>query len=302
MVASLNIAHRSELLKSNARRTSLLTALEASFGAWLDDRAPTLAGALSFSTIFALAPLFVIVMALTGHFVSSDQIQQHLINQASRSVGHDAAMALQAMVAAARANATTGTLFGAIGWLTLVGAASGVFLTLQDALNIIWHVQVAKKQPLGKILRERAGALAMVFVMAFLLIVTFAADASIAVAVTFFQANPIIAEFGWALQAISTVASLAIATVLFAAAFKFLPQVSVSWRNVWEGAAVSAVLFIAGQWGIALFLHVAGLTKGYGAAGSVLALLMWVYVSAMFLFFGAEVVKFRSSENRAGAD
>lgn len=97
---------------SRRSKSSIVVALKAAFGAWFDDRAPTLAGALAFSTIFALAPLFVIVMALTSHFVSSDSIQQHLINQASRSVGHDAATALQAMVRSARANVQTSTLSG----------------------------------------------------------------------------------------------------------------------------------------------------------------------------------------------
>ena len=113
-------------------------------------------------------------MAVTGHFVSSDQVQQHLVNQASLAVGHDGAAALQAMVVSARANAQVTSIFGIIGWLTLVGAASGVFLTLQDALNIIWHVEVQKNVPLPVLLRERAGALGMVFAMAFLLILTFA--------------------------------------------------------------------------------------------------------------------------------
>ena len=277
-------------------RSSLLISLKTAFGNWLDDRAPTLAGALSFSTIFALAPLVVIIMALTGHFVNSDKIQQHLINQASHSVGHDGATALQAMVQSARANAKVTSIFGVIGWLTLLGAASGVFLTLQDGLNIIWHVEAQRNVPLAEMLRERAGALAMVFVMAFLLVLTFAADASVAVAVTFLQANPLIAHFGWALQIVSTVVSLGIATLLFGIAFKVLPQAQVRWSNVWEGAMVSALLFVFGQWGIALFLKVAGLTHGYGAAGSLLALLMWVYVSAMFLFYGAEVVRYRSLE------
>jgi len=245
--------------------------------------------------------LFVIIMAVTGHFVSSDQVQQHLVNQASLAVGHDGAAALQAMVVSARANAQVTSIFGIIGWLTLVGAASGVFLTLQDALNIIWHVEVQKNVPLPVLLRERAGALGMVFAMAFLLILTFASDAAVAVAVSFAQGSSFVATFGWMLQVASTLVSLAVATVLFGVAFKVLPQARIAWRNVWEGAAVSGVLFIIGQWIIAGFLHVAGLTKGYGAAGSVLALLMWVYVSAMFLFLGAEVVKYRSLEDAAPA-
>ncbi|GAC1307714.1 MAG: hypothetical protein NVS2B3_06630 [Vulcanimicrobiaceae bacterium] len=276
------------------RRPSLLETLRVAFGAWLDDRAPTLAGALAFSTIFALAPLFVIVMALTSHFVSSDQIQQHLINQASRSVGRESATALGAMVGSARANTQSSTLFGIVGWLTLIGASSGIFLTLQDALNIIWHVEAKKNEPLGKVVRERLGALLMVFVMALLLVLTFAADALVAVAVTFARANPLVANFGWLFQLGSTLISLGVATAIFAVAFKVLPQVRIAWRHVWQGALVSAVLFVAGQWAIALFLQVAGLTKGYGAAGSILALLMWVYVSAMFLFFGAEIVKLRT--------
>lgn len=283
---------------SRARtKATIIQALEVSFGAWLDDRAPTLAGALAFSTIFALAPLFVIIMALTSHFVSSDQIQQHLINQASHSVGRESATALQAMVSSARANTKGSTLFGIIGWLTLVGAASGIFLTLQDALNIIWHVEVKKNIPIATVLRERLGALLMVFVMATLLIATFAADAIVAVAVTYVKTNAFVATFGWVLQLGSTVISLAVATAIFAIAFKVLPQTRIAWTHVWEGAFVSALLFVAGQWVIALFLRLAGLDKGYGAAGSILALLMWVYVSAMFLFLGAEIVRFRSRES-----
>jgi membrane protein len=261
------------------------------FGAWLDDRAPTLAGALSFSTIFALAPLFVIVMALTGRIVNSDAVEAHLVNQVSHSVGHDAATALQAMVNASRANAKTDSLLGAIGWVVLAGAASGIFLTLQDALNIIWHVTPPKNVPLGRVLRERARALAMVFVMALMLVLTFSADAAVAVVVTYLDKFPLVAKVAWLLPIASTLISIAVATLLFATAFKVLPQVEVRWRDVWPGAAVTALLFIGGQWAISLFLAHAGLTQGYGAAGSVLALLMWVYVSAMFLFYGAEISK-----------
>lgn len=131
------------------------------------------------------------------------------------------------------------------------------------------------------------------------MIVTFAADALVAVAVTFLANNAFVANFGWALQLASTLVSLGIATLIFGIAYKVLPQVAIAWRNVWEGAFVSALLFIAGQWTIAVLLHVAGLNKGYGAAGSILALLLWVYVSAMFLFFGAEIVKFRTIERES---
>ena len=277
-------------------QSSLPHAIRYSLESWIDDRSPTLAGALSFATIFALAPCFVIIMALTGRFVSNDAVQQHLVNQVSHAVGRDGALALQAMVTSARANARVTSIFGVIGWLTLVGAASGLFLTLQDALNIIWHVETKRDVPLQQVLRERATSLAMVFVMALLLIVTFAADAAVAIAVTYLRSNASVVAFGWLLQVASTILSLIVATVLFGVAFKVLPQRTIAWRHVWEGAAVSAVLFVAGQWLIAIFLRVAGLTKGYGAAGSVLALLMWVYLSAMFLFLGAEIVKFRTLE------
>lgn len=281
-------------MKQRGAATPIVVLLRDAFTAWLDDRAPTLSGALAFSTIFAIAPLIVIIMALLGHFVSDDLIQQHLINQVSHTVGHDAAVALQAMVAAARANAETTTLVGAIGWVTLAGAASGIFLTLQDALNIIWHVEVKKNEPIGAVLRERGGALVMVFVMALLLVLTFAGDAAVAVVVAHLRDDISLSSLGVALQIVSTIFSIGVAAVVFAIAFKVLPQAAVRWRDVWRGAVISGVLFIAGQWGIALFLQIAGLNKGYGAAGSLLALLMWVYVSAMFLLFGAEISKLDS--------
>lgn len=264
--------------------------LGAAAGAWLDDRAPTLAGALAFSTIFALAPLFVIIMVVTGRFVPGGVVEAHLINQISHAVGSDAAAALRAMVDAAHANTHTGDIVGAIGWLVLLGAAAGIFLTLQDALNIIWHVDVPKHQPLGEVLRARAGALAMVFAMAVFLIVTLALDALIAAAATRFGT----AAGGFALvlgPIVSIVLSIAGATVVFATAYRALPQRKIAWRGVWRGALVAGVLFVAGQWGIAIFLAHAGLQKGYGPAGSVLGLLMWIYVSSMILFFGAEIAK-----------
>ncbi|GAC1348709.1 MAG: hypothetical protein NVSMB19_00140 [Vulcanimicrobiaceae bacterium] len=282
----------------NNARPNNTTLFTHAFGAWLDDRAPTLAGALSFSTIFALAPLFVIVMALTGRLVNSDAVEAHLVNQVSHSVGHDAASALQAMVNASRANAKTGSVLGAIGWIVLAGAASGIFLTLQDALNIIWQVTPPKNVPLGRVLRERARALGMVFVMALMLVLTFSADAAVAVVMTYLDRFPLVASVAWLLPIVSTLLSLAVATLLFATAFKVLPQTPIRWNDVWLGAAVTALLFIGGQWAIAFFLAHAGLTQGYGAAGSVLALLMWVYVSAMFLFYGAELTKVYASGRR----
>jgi membrane protein len=198
------------------------------------------------------------------------------------------------MVVSARANAGTTTLVGAIGWITLFGAASGIFLTLQDALNIIWHVRPKKDQRFIDVVRERGSALIMVFVMALVLVLTFATDAAVSVAVTFVRDNPMIAQFGWILQIGSTLLSLVVATVVFAIAFKTLPQTATHWRDVIPGAVVSAILLNLGQWLIALGLQLAGLNRGYGAAGSILALLMWVYISAMFLLFGAEVAKTRA--------
>lgn len=265
--------------------------LKAALGAWLDDRAPTLAGALSFSTIFALAPLFVIIMALTGHFINSTVVEQHLVNQVSHAVGSDAASALRAMVDASHANAQAGSIVGAIGWVVLLGAAAGIFLTLQDALNIIWHVDVPKNQPFTVVLREPALALAMVFAMAVLIVLTLAVDAVLAVVLTHLERGATTGPLALAGQIVATLFTIAATTGIFAMAFKVLPQTRIAWRDVWPGAATAAVLFVAGQWGIAVFLAHAGLQKGYGAAGSVLGLLMWVYVSAMVLFYGAELTK-----------
>ncbi len=191
----------------------------------------------SFSTIFALAPLFVIIMALTGHFVSSAVVEQHLVNQVSHAVGSDAASALRAMVDASHANAQAGSIVGAIGWVVLLGAAAGIFLTLQDALNIIWHVDVPKNQPLTAVLGARAAALAMVFAMAVLIVLTLAVDALLAVGLTYLEGGATSGPLVLVGQVAGTLFTVAATTAIFAMAFKVLPQTRVGWHDVWPGAA-----------------------------------------------------------------
>jgi membrane protein len=262
------------------------------FGA---DKAPRLAAAISFSTIFAIAPLFIIVIAVAGYVVGVANgtghghsiVEEKMLAAIRQSAGAGAADAVRDMVTASFGRLQQSIVAQVIGWVTFVLGAAGVFASLQDALNTIWHAE-PPKVPLWNAVRDRIASIGMLLVIGFLLLVTTAINAAIAYVSTYVARALPFPGAGWVFGLVNVLISLVLIALLFALMFKYLPDTAIAWRDVWTGALVTAAAFVIGQTIIGFYLGRAGVASAYGAAGSLLVLLLWIYYSSMILLFGAE--------------
>jgi membrane protein len=253
---------------------------------WQEDNVPLFAAALAYYTIFSLAPLLVIAIAIAGAFFGEEAAQREIAGQIQGMVGKEGAEAIQAMIQNANkpnAGGAIATLFSVV---TLLLGASGVFGQLQTALNTIWEVKPKPSQGIKSFLQARFLSFAMVVVIGFLLLVSLVLSAILAGISNFFGSFlPALTALGVILN---FVLSFAITTFLFAAIYKFLPDVKVPWRNLWVGAAVTSFLFSIGRFLIGLYLGNSAVGSTYGSAGSLIVILVWVFYSAQILLIGAE--------------
>lgn len=252
---------------------------------WLQDTGPRMGAALAFYSILSLAPLLVIALAVAGMFYDEGVAREHLLKQMSDLVGSEGASAIKVMLeSGTKSGGRWATLFG---FVMLFVGASGVFGELQAAMDVIWDV---KPKPLGiwGWLRARFVSFAMVVGTGFLLLISLVVSTLIAgLHQSLAGSTPPWFEPVW--HAVSSLLTFLIVTLLFAAIFKVLPDAKVAWRDVWGGALLTAGLFSIGKLAISLYLGKSGLASGYGAAGSLVVLIVWVYYSAQILFFGAEI-------------
>ena len=253
---------------------------------WLDDKAPRLAAALSYYTAFSLPPLLVLLVGIGGFVLGTDLVQERLMNQIGQLVGDDSALLLDQAVSDAESSGSGAAVVIGIGALLL--GATGVFGQLQDALNTIWEARRQKAGGIWHLIRSRLLSLAAVFGTAFLLLVSLAVSAAIGGIIEMAGQVDTLEPF---LVGIDLITSTAMITVLFALMFKFLPDVEIAWRDVWFGAFVTALLFVIGKFGIGLYLSMSEVGSAYGAAGSLIVILAWIYYSALILFFGAELTQ-----------
>lgn len=258
---------------------------------WLDDKAPRLAAALSYYTAFSLPPLLVLLVGIGGLVLGTDLVQERLMNQIGQLVGDDSALLLDEAVREAQSTGTGAAVVIGIGALLL--GATGVFGQLQDALNTIWEASPKKAGGVWGLIRSRLLSLAAVFGTAFLLLVSLAVSAAIGGIIDMAGEIDTLEPF---LVGIDLITSTAMITVLFALMFKFLPDVEIAWRDVWFGAFVTAVLFVIGKFGIGLYLSMSDVGSAYGAAGSLIIILAWIYYSALILFLGAELTQAWATE------
>ena len=252
---------------------------------WWEDNAPRLGAALAFYTVFSLSPLLIIAVAIAGLFFGQDAAQGHIVAQIEGLIGDDGALAIQALIDSAR-KPTSGIVASLFGLLTLLAGATGLFGELQAALNTIWEVPDQPKYSVVGILKNRFLSFAMVCGMGFLLLVSLLVSAALAAAGDFVGGLfPASASLG---QMVNFLASILVTTLLFAMIYKYLPNVAIAWNDVWIGAAVTALLFTAGKFLIGVYLGTSGVTSAYGAASSLVIILIWVYYSAQIFLLGAE--------------
>lgn len=269
--------------------SNLPTIFKLTYRGWKEDRASRLSAALAYYTVFSLAPMLVIVIAITGLIWEADLVRTQILSQVQGLVGADGADFVANLIT------STGTpaqdIFATIiGIITLLFGALGVFNELHNSLNIIWDVEEEKLtgflQAIKKVIVDRLLSFTMILGIGFLLLVSLVISAGLsATQGTIGNAFPV-SEF--ILQIVNLVISVGAITVLFALMFKFLPDVEIAWRDVWMGAFVTALLFSLGKTAIGIYLGNSGVASTFGAAGSLVLLLLWIYYSAQILFFGAE--------------
>jgi membrane protein len=260
--------------------------LKETVAEWSEDNVPLLAAALAYYTVFSLAPLLLIAIAIAGAVFGEEAAKGEMIGQIQGLVGAQGAEAIQTMIANANKPGSGGTIATITGVVFLLFGASGVFGQLQAALNTIWEVKPKPGQGIGSFLQSRFLSFAMVLVIGFLLLVSLVLSAFLAgISHLFGNFVPDLVIVG---QILNFVISFGVITVLIAAIYKFLPDVRVPWRNLWVGAGVTALLFNIGKFLLGLYLGNSTIGSAYGAAGSFVVVLTWVFYSAQILLFGAE--------------
>jgi membrane protein len=255
---------------------------------WVKDKVPRLGAALAFYTVLSLAPLLIIVIAIVGLVFGEQAAQGQLVAQIHDLVGKDGATAIEVMVANAR-KPTAGIISSVLSVTMLLLGATGVFSELQDSLNTIWEVEPKPGRGVWGVVRNRFLTFALVLAIGFLLLVSLVLSAALQMLGDF--VSGLLSDYVSFLQATNFLLSLVVFTLLFATIFKLLPDVRIGWKDVWLGAAVTAVLFVLGKSLIGLYLGRSSIGSTYGAAGSLVVLLVWVYYSAQILYFGAEFTK-----------
>ena len=255
---------------------------------WIDHKATRLAAAVAFYTLLSLAPLLVIAVAVAGFVFGDEAARGGLDRQLRDLLGDSGADVLKTALQNAD-KPKSGLLATVIGVGSLLFGASGVFGELQDSMNTVWEVKPKDGRGIAGIVKDRFLSFGMVLVVGFLLLVSLAVSAVVAGLAGYF--DQVMPGLTWLPQVVNFVAGFFVVALLFALLFKVLPDVHVGWREVFFGASVTALLFSVGRFLIGVYLGKTGVGSPFGAAGSVVALVVWVYYSALILFFGVELTR-----------
>jgi membrane protein len=261
---------------------------KATVQAYTKSKAPRLGAALAYYTIFAVAPLFLVALSVAGFVFGEKAAHKELFGQINGLVGKDGAQAIESLIAAAnRPKAGAWASIAALG--TLAAGATAVFIELQDALNSVWEVKPKEGGGIRNFIKNRLLSFAMVLAVGFVLLVSLVLNAFLAG----IGASPNLphpqSTVVWGI--LNFLVSLGVITLLFAMIYKILPDIEISWSDVWVGAFVTALLFNLGKFLIGYYLGRGSLASIYGAAGSFIILLLWVYYSAQVLFLGAQFTR-----------
>ncbi|MFN6527778.1 YihY/virulence factor BrkB family protein [Nostoc sp. ChiSLP03a] len=271
--------------------------LQETFKEWSDDKASRLAAALAYYTIFSIAPLLIIVIAIAGAVFGEEAARGQIVGQIQGLVGVDGAKFLETAIQNAN-QPKTGAIASIISVLVLLVGATGLFTELQDAMNTIWEVKPKPGRGINNMIRLRVLSFAMVIGIGFLLLVSLVISTILATLVTYF--SNLLPGFDFIWQIANLVISFAITTVLFGLIFKVLPDVKIAWSDVLIGAALTSVLFSIGRFLLGQYLGNGSFGSTYGAAGSLVVILAWVNYAAQILFFGAEFTQVYSRRHGSG--
>jgi membrane protein len=262
------------------------TMTKSSFGQFMENNSFRLAAALAYNTIFSLPPLLLIIIATAGRIWGEEAISGQLDSQLASLVGPEAASEIQKMIK----NVTltgAGGIASAIGIATLVLTATTFFVTLQDSLNSIWNIKVKPENSFLKLARDRFLSFGLILSIGLLMLISLVISAVLSFFTDYLQQIfPAIAVIF--IHILNLVVSLGFITLLFALIYKFLPDAIIRWKDVWVGSFLTALLFVIGKTGIGWYIGNSEIGSAYGAAGSVIIILVWIYYSSLIVFFGSE--------------
>jgi membrane protein len=269
--------------------TQIWSLVKATFSSWLDDYAPSMGAALAYYTMFSIAPLLLIVISTAGLVFGEDAVRGEIFGQLRGLMGNEGARAVQSLLESVSSpeEGKAGTVIGTV--LLLIGATT-VLSELQDAFDRIWRVPAKDKSGgILAVIRSRLLSFGMILGIGFLMMVSLVFSAAIAALGKWW--GPFFSDLEIILGAVNFVFSFALATTVFAVLYKFMPRVKILWRDVWAGAALTALLFTIGKSLIGLYIGKSAISSGFGAAGSLVVVLVWVYYSAQIFLLGAEFTK-----------
>ena len=266
--------------------SDLWIVIRDAFNGFLDDRCLKLSAALAYYTVFSLAPLLVLIISVVSIFLGQEAIQGEIFSQINGLVGNEAAKQIQDMIKSVGLSGKTNTAL-VIGIITLIVGATSIFVEIQDSVNMIWRVKAKPKRGWLKILKDRLLSSSLVVSLGFLLLVSLIINGLVLA-----MSNIItryIPGIGFILiTAFNFLISTAVVTALFGIIFKVLPDAKIAWKDVRWGALFTALLFMLGRYVIGLYIETTSTSSAYGAAGSLIVILTWIYYTAAILYFGAE--------------
>jgi membrane protein len=267
--------------------TRIWLLLKITFSQWRQDQASVMAAALAYYTVFSLAPLLIIVIAIAGAVFGEQAAKGELVMQMQGLIGKDGAQLIQTAIEnASQLDPSQGPIPTLINIILLLSGASVIFGQLQQSLNRIWKVEPKPGNGIIDFVRQRLLSFSMVLVIAFLLLVSLVISTILVISGNYLR--DLVPGFTYLWHLLNFFVSLGIVTLLFAMMFKILPDAKIAWKDVWMGAALTALLFDIGKFLLGLYLGKTSLASAYGAAGSLVIILTWVFYSAQILFLGAE--------------
>ena len=271
-----------------ARALDAWTLVRHAFAGWNEDNVPRLGASLAYYTLFSLAPLLLAAIAIAGLAFGRDAAQGRIVAELESVIGRPGADAVQELVRNSW-QPGAGVAASAVALITLLVGATGVFLELRSSLDVVWKV-TSPSGGIRAMVKARLAAFALVVAVGFLLLVSLVVSAALSA-----MGHTLFGGFGGTaatvLQWVNTVVSLAILAVLFALLFKFLPDTEVAWRDVWFGGAATSLLFTVGKYLIGLYVARSSVSSTFGAAASIVVLMIWIYYAGQIFYFGAELTQ-----------
>jgi membrane protein len=265
--------------------------LSQTFNEWNEVEAARMGAALAYYAMLSIAPLLILIVGIASLVWDAEAVRGELANQLQGVIGRQGAETIQSLIRSSGSKGG-GILTSALGFLTLLVGATSIVAELRSSMNKLWKIK--ERSGLLALVRQRSYALLVILIAGFLLLVSMLVSAALAAMGTFF--SNLLPTPEWILQAVNFVVSLLFLTVVFASLFKTLPKVSLEWHDVLLGAAFTALLFTVGKTAIGLYLGKAGFASTFGAAGSLVIVLVWVYYSSQLFFFGAEFTRIYAKE------